>query len=446
MPMLYGLGLGLVFFVMLSYRLEYDFGWHVAAGDYIRAHGLPLRDVFTYTAPNFAWVNHEWLHDVVLSWLMGVGGYGLVAVVFAVGWAGAVMLAARRQVFVILLLAAEAVLPFSAARPALWGFLGFALTQRVLEAPRRWQWVVLPAVAVLWANVHGSFPLLLLLIGAAWWQRRDRWTGLLLAVCAGLTLLNPYGWRVYEEIVRTLLDPGLGRYVQEWRAFDLPVLAVVFAVAYMALWWEFEAKKRLVSWPFGLLGAAVVSARHLPFFVAASVRGLEDYALRLDQRIRRGQAKRSLAMWIIFCGVAGGVAQNTWFAGHLLGHDPAYQMPQGSAVYLAAHPCAGRVFSDYDFGGYLLWKVPGMQTYVDGRMPSWRDAHGARYLDRYLRVIRDDQYRDAEFARYRVGCVVVARDGARASHGLGVELQAAGWQVRAADAVSVVLVRPGGQR
>ena len=32
----------------------------------------------------------------------------------------------------------------------------------------------------------------------------------------------------------------------------------------------------------------------------------------------------------------------------------------------------GEGFSEYGWGGYLIWKMPEKKVFVDGRMPSWR--------------------------------------------------------------------------
>ena len=74
------------FFLIAWVRIDPDFGWHLQAGNYIRAHGIPSHDIFTYTARNFHWIDHEWGNDVIVSLLYGVGGYNLLAVVFAGLW------------------------------------------------------------------------------------------------------------------------------------------------------------------------------------------------------------------------------------------------------------------------------------------------------------------------------------------------------------------------
>ena len=45
--------------------------------------------------------------------------------------------------------------------------------------------------------------------------------------------------------------------------------------------------------------------------------------------------------------------------------------PQDATVFLRSHPTKGQIFSPYNWGGYLLWKLPEKKVFVDGRMPSW---------------------------------------------------------------------------
>src|SRR4051812_10798096 len=78
-----GAALFAVIFAAFAVRLDPDFGWHLQSGRYILAHGIPAHDIFTYTASNFAWINHEWLSDLLIVGLVALGGYTAVAAAFA---------------------------------------------------------------------------------------------------------------------------------------------------------------------------------------------------------------------------------------------------------------------------------------------------------------------------------------------------------------------------
>ena len=58
---------------------EFDFWWHLASGRWIAEHfAVPSTDVFSYTASEHAWVNVQWLFDLVLYGLHGAGGPYLI--------------------------------------------------------------------------------------------------------------------------------------------------------------------------------------------------------------------------------------------------------------------------------------------------------------------------------------------------------------------------------
>jgi hypothetical protein len=59
-----------------------------------------------------------------------------------------------------------------------------------------------------------------------------------------------------------------------------------------------------------------------------------------------------------------------------------YGYPQNAIAYLKTRLPAGQIFSTYDWGGYLIWKLPEKKVFIDGRMPSWRGrAHIAGESD-----------------------------------------------------------------
>src|SRR5271157_3494620 len=55
--------------------LDGDTGWHIRTGQWIAAHhGVPLRDIFSFTKAGDPWYAWEWLSDLVFAWLNGFGG------------------------------------------------------------------------------------------------------------------------------------------------------------------------------------------------------------------------------------------------------------------------------------------------------------------------------------------------------------------------------------
>jgi hypothetical protein len=63
-------------------RADNDCWWHVKSGKFIVENGLPEKDVFTYTAADTEWHNHEWLAQVIFYKVYQAGdasGFGGLA-------------------------------------------------------------------------------------------------------------------------------------------------------------------------------------------------------------------------------------------------------------------------------------------------------------------------------------------------------------------------------
>jgi hypothetical protein len=159
-----------------------DTFWHIAAGDWMLAHGtVPKVDVFSHSMPGAVWHAHEWLAEVLFSALYQSAGWaglgGLVALTFAgtLAYLMRFLLARMQPVHALLftvyagcMLAANVLVrPHVLAWPlmALWvGTLVGASEQG--RSPPWW----LLALMVLLANLHGAS-------SSAWgWARVWRWT------------------------------------------------------------------------------------------------------------------------------------------------------------------------------------------------------------------------------------------------------------------------------
>src|SRR5690348_18242478 len=58
-----------------------DTGWHIRTGQWIIAnHQVPFHDLFSYSKPGGVWYAWEWLADVIMAALYGMGGLRALAV------------------------------------------------------------------------------------------------------------------------------------------------------------------------------------------------------------------------------------------------------------------------------------------------------------------------------------------------------------------------------
>src|SRR5574340_1215076 len=82
-----------VFFIVLILFLFYikslsfldpDFGWHLQTGRIILSFGVPKTDPFSYTMPNYPYVDHSWLTDLAIAKLYPLVGIAGLTMLFTI--------------------------------------------------------------------------------------------------------------------------------------------------------------------------------------------------------------------------------------------------------------------------------------------------------------------------------------------------------------------------
>lgn len=461
--------------------LDPDSWWHLRVGRWVLEHGrLPPHDLFTYTVPDHAWLDHEYLTEVLMS-LVG-DRYGLLGISLAFGlatWLGFLLVAAAcrpvRRPYVIagmgLFLAVLAGNPIWGPRPQMITFALASLELLWLRgfldgSSRAIFWF--PLVAAAWANLHGGWPVaflfLLLAVGAEAWRRltgsRGETTGVrrlpvLLAVAAlslVAVLANPRGAEILAYPFHTVASAAQQAVIVEWRSPDLQHLELWPFWAMLLLLAAGLALGRPGSFDvlLALAGAALAleSVRHLPLFVAATTPVLvscwSDAWQRLSVRPRRLSrppparlmtAATAAVLAVVTAGTVATVAQGLGRQEALIGR----LFPVAAADWLALHPEVGtRMFNEYGWGGYLAYRFypePNRRVYVFGEALLMGDQQ----LWRYQRIqdVRPEWRRllDDERVDY-----AVLRPGSALAQ--AVESQA-DWRLVYRDPTAVVYVRTG---
>ena len=241
---------------MLLYKVpnDPDLGWHLKTGELMIERGeVPRTDWFSHTLPDFDWVNHEYLTDIMLAAAHDVIGKPGLAIVFAALSTLLLFLlgqtARKKPGLLQSVLVGFAFLPFfynfTGIRPQVLGWfflLGVFWIAVALKRSPRSRWVyTLPLLFLLWANMHASVALGLVVLvvfvvteGAKMQYFKNGKESLFLkksqiftggawrkfSIASGLaalaTLINPYGIGIYQELLRTATDQHLSRNIVEW--------------------------------------------------------------------------------------------------------------------------------------------------------------------------------------------------------------------------------------
>jgi len=363
-------------------------------------------------------------------------------------------------------------------RPQLAGLVCFTFVFMMASSSRwrRWYMFAIPATFALWANVHGSFIMGLLLLGALTVGRAldvyrhgkklklvfaDRGVrGLLLSteLAAAAVLLNPYGIAAYAEVFAISKNINLTSLL-EWDPLTLRMkqgqAAFCLALALVAV---YRMSPRRVSAREVLLltGLGIGMLWHSRMIIwwaptAAYYLGLHTAAVWQRWYGPRTRVSRSGGLWtVVTLGIAWIAFAYTPFgvaAVHGREQDPRraekkYRSsvspltPIDLTDYLKRHPPTGLVFNTYEWGDYLQWAGPkGIQVFVNSHahlVPEqvWQD---------YLDISRGSVNWQDRLDRYGVNTVVMELQGRDAL--IKQMEESAAWEKKYADNKGVVFVR-----
>ena len=414
---------------------DFDWGWHYRYGEYFFTHGQVLRhDLYSWTMPGYEWVNHSWLFDPLLYLIYTRFSFIGLSIAGALATVLTFHLCVRRAHLAYWQMARGGrVLRRADQRHHPAGAADAGRRAPVARPPGRicssgseegqnWPRWVLPVLFCLWANLHGSFLLGLVVFGVyvAWElvlaQARGsalhrRWfmfAGSFIASIAA-TLVNPFTYGVYVEARRHFGNPHL-TYVVEWMPPDFSQVTGLLFLAYtLVVAYGFFARKKLADVPALLVAAgtfymAVSSRRHVAVFVVLT---LPIVALVIkDVRFRVGQVVRVGAVVAVIMALFGFTMWERRGDYYNLLHPSMHtyclygpHCSEGVTEYLLQHPPGGRGFNFYDWGGHLIGRGVRAKLYIDGRMHLWERSDFQPMADyRAIYALNDlDAFRAQKF-------------------------------------------------
>jgi hypothetical protein len=458
-----------------------DFFWHLRVGQWIiDHHSIPTHDLFTYTVADHRFVAHEWLSEVIMAIITAALGLGGVSLYFAaITWAAFLgLLRTARAAYVIAGLGL--VIGLAAGNP-IWGprtqMITFAFVVALLLALRRYReshdrrWLYpLPLLFLFWVNLHAGFTIGLIflaitIVGEYLHNRLVRPHGdepgggptLMrpLLTIAGLSVLavlvNPNFAAIYVYAAQTQFSTAQQKLIVEWfspdfhrpelRAFEAMLLLIIALLAVA------PRKPRITDMLLLFAGIvlALQSVRHIALFVAIATpimielgqSAWDAHKGRLPHlhEPRPGPVAGLINLVVLLLVAIVALAQvlpnlRSGFRSTAITRD----YPVVAVDFVEADPPPGRVFNQYGYGGYLVYRMwPRLDVYIYGDAAVMGDP----FLNEYqgVAVIRPD-YRKV-LDRRQVSWVVYATGEA-----LEVVLQQSpDWQLVYQDKVASVLVR-----
>lgn len=435
----------LVFNLFLFYILpvkDNDFGWHYRCGEEFLTGGkLCLSNDYSYFLPNYHWAYPSFLYDIGLAGVFDHFGFAGISVLGAAVFTGIFMiyffLLKGPLVFRLIFMAAFSVFSWSifslGYRSQILGVL-FFVTELFMLKRALW---LLPILFFLWANTHASFflgPLVLAVYGL-----KKHWFIFIIGVAA--TLINPFGWRIYQELIQHLRVP-LNTMIAEWvgpTGWQTVFLVISMLVAAILVFRKRTLKdyKILLLIIFGIL--AFSARRNMPLYYLTFFIFLSEQLNSKELEIKYLEDFKMVVISIL----AGAVLFFSLRTAETLVNDG---LGEGGYCRNLSLPCEAaktfafdksNIFNTYEWGGYFIWKLPANKVFVDGRMPAWQDENGESPYAVFLAVLQTQPGWDERLTQLNTKYIFIGR-GTFLDLLLQKESKKYGWEEKYRDKTAVI--------
>ncbi len=420
--MLLALVMGMLFFFSVNQPLvaDPDIGWHLRnAQILIQQHAFVRHDIYTWSLAGHAWINPEWLSEIFFyaaDRLFGLRGLEVLTIllletllvgVCLLGWLRTRSLRPSIGASVLFILFLSVSI---SPRTQLFGWICLIIELVVLfqfragrhHKNRLW---LLPPLFALWINLHGSWPIGLILLAVfiatglatfrmgsieAWaWAPHQRNRLLLFgALTLPALFLNPYGWRLVLYPFQIALEHKLTlASVEEWQTLDMHgfrghavfviIAAYLIRRASKARTWSLNDLVAL----FIALFAGFTYSRFLLLsgIVLCPMIAEELGLLGEDDRSSERPVLNLAIVALVACFVMTRVPNPG-----ILNERQNKGYPEQAVQYLRAHPPAGPMLNDFNWGGYLIWHLPTQRIFIDTRADVFEQTG---LLKSYLDII-----------------------------------------------------------
>jgi hypothetical protein len=388
---------------------------------------------------------------------------------------------------VVLILASMVSSVVWAPRPQIMSLALLALVSWFLFAYReKNKWIYLagiPLIFGLWGNLHGGYVLGLIYLCAYVsgeildkilfrdTQPRLSWKqiGLVMGtIILGLilVLVNPFGLEMWKIPFNTIGIETLQNLINEWsspdfhQAFQQPFLWMLLGLfGLMGINGKPVKGNRLVpivvfAWaalvarrnfgPFAIVSAPALSGslNTLLQTVISKARqtlpGVEKFLQSADESKKSFNVTARniinatlIGLLIVACVMKTiQVSQPT-----PVSEAEGELFPAGAVSWIKEQDLQGKIFNDYNWGGYLIYNLPEAPVFVDGRT----DLYGDEILNDYLEVIFCKEDWQETLDKHGLEVLVIRSDSCLKGLALGE-----GWKVLYLDEKSVVMGSGGG--
>lgn len=434
-----------IFFIALRASTDPDLFWHLKTGEIMWQYKIvPHTDWFSYTMSDYPRINFEWLSEIIMFLVWKVAGFGGLAVFFALIITSVFGYFIPESVenqpffltrFLSILGAFVSSLTFG-SRPQMISILGVALLLFIITKCRQNDKsklaYTLPIIFLLWANMHGGFVfgIVFMIIFLALenflikqkerfpngeWLKlynplgREAWKKLAYSFTASffLTFVNPYTWRIYQEVYKATTDTYDKNNIIEWLAPNFhSTEGIIFGFYVIFVFIILATVRKIDLLSFVLIPLVLFfsfqAGRNIPFFVIVSLPFLAKSLAELEN-VFSGLLNKKFAAIIIsgflifYLPAAAKTPESikSFKGGADLAAIGGY--PDKALDFLLNNPAyrGKNILNSYIWGGYIIGKAKCSslatasedkqnsntkneqitctpKVFIDGRMSYWK--------------------------------------------------------------------------
>ncbi|MEK7611345.1 MAG: hypothetical protein AAB486_03170 [Patescibacteria group bacterium] len=420
-----------------------DFGWHYRCGIELLSGHPCLQNDYSYFLPDYKAYYPSFLYDGLTAVIYNVTGFlglsilsglilGVAALLIFKLVPGPLWFKVLSPLLILLTPGPSLVIGL---RPQEFSFLFFLLTLYIIKRsePRHCEEAsdvaissrllrrarndvcylfLLPPLFILWVNTHIGFISGLLLLPGLFIDEflkdlakekdfptpRFKLVTLIVFLSGFATLLNPFGVKVYLEIIRHAQAP-LGATIAEWVAPPGWLKILVIILSSQLLFLLYFRRKISIFNLFSLVIFTVLAftgIRNLIFFATLffiySGYVIPTFFSQISLRhsgLRSGIQLLICLIPLLFITLNQGhiektVAFDTSWENYCTKSPVSYP-----CVFTKKYPdLTGNIYAMYEWGGFLIWQLPKAKVFADGRTPAWLDNTGASTYQVLLAILQ----------------------------------------------------------
>lgn len=397
----------LLFFLPLR---DTDFGWHYRCGNEILNGNTAClyQNTYTYFLEGYQWAYPRLIYDTSLAFVfdrfgfigVSVLGASIMTMTFGLVLFAFSRTATQKAIFILLGIFGGWSIFSLGYRSQSVSLLFLAIEILILKKPR--YLLLLPALFAIWANTHPSFFLGPLVFALYIFIEKKSFINILIFIVSCLaTLINPYGWQIYEEVIRHFFTP-LNTLIAEW----VPPLIdqKIMVAGSLILLIIFQIRQRVK--PGYLFFLAIIFAimafsarRNLPLYYFVLVPAFLEIIPIFTHEILDNI---TLSVLAVFCLI---LLVNT---NRTINFDICRELVTYCNSLDYFKDKNGNVFNTYEWGGFLIWKLPHIKFFVDGRMPAWPTENHKSPYTVFLEILQVQPGWNETLAKYHTDYLFIA--------------------------------------